>query len=253
MASRFTINGNSTLPKVPMSTDNELHPNLKPPLDSITSGKLVVISGAAGSGKSSILLNLFLLPKCKKTKKKCNFKACFDAVFVVSPSMGSFRTNIFESIPDEYKFDNLLDFLDSYRDMVEPDSEVCIILDDVGSQIRTKEVLHKFSHLVQNRRHQHLTIFCLVQTVGMLNPAMRDSMNMLITFKPKTFREKELIFELTGLPKKHMEDFYSSCYVNKHDSVLVDMTLRRSNDYQFYRNLFDPITIAGDKKEELIK
>jgi archaellum biogenesis ATPase FlaH len=238
----FTQTGDFKLPKVAMNTDKQLHNNLKEPLSSIQSGRLIVIAGAAGSGKTSALVNLFVLGKCKQSKKKLSLKGCFDNIFVVSPSMGSFKNDIFKDISDENKFDNLLDFLDSYKEIIDQDEEeTCVVLDDIGSQIRTKEALNKFNKMIHNRRHQRLTIFAIVQNIGMVVPAIRDSVNILITFKPKSIRERELIYDLTSLPKKHMEDFFNGMFREKFDCVLVDMTLTNSNEYEFYRNIFNKI------------
>ena len=241
----FSQSGNYKPKKVPMKTDSELHNKLKPPLSSIKSGCFVCICGSAGSGKSSILINLFKKLRCEQTGLKMGLNKCFDHIFIVSPSMNSFNKNIFENIGDEYKFDNLLEFLDNYREVMQgDDNETCIIFDDIGSQIRTKECLNKFNKLIHNRRHQHLTIFMLVQNLSMVVPAIRDSINILISFKPKSIEEKELIFSLSGLPKKDMNEFYKFFFKEKHDSLLIDMTLITSDDYVFYRNIFNEVKIA---------
>ena len=76
----------------------------------------------------------------------------------------------------------------------------------------------------------------------MIPPAIRDSINMLICFKPKTLVERELIYDYTGLHKKYMIPFYKYMFQAKHDSMLIDMTLNNSSDYEFYRNIFNKIT-----------
>ena len=239
----FSQQGNFKLPKIPMNTDNQLHKNLKEPLSSITSGRLILIAGSAGSGKTSALVNMFIMGKCKQSNKKMSLKGCFDNIFVVSPSMGSFKNNVFKDVQEEYCFDNLLEFLDEYREIIDQDEEeTAVILDDVGSQIRTKEVLAKFNKMIHNRRHQRLTIFCIVQNLGMVVPAIRDSINILVVFKPKSMREKELIYDLTSLPKKYMEEFFQAMFKNRYDCLLVDMTQTNSNDFLFYKNIFNKIT-----------
>jgi hypothetical protein len=239
----FKQEGNFKLPKVPMNTDKQLHKNLKEPLSSIQSGRLILIAGSAGSGKTSALVNMFIMPPCEKTKQKMSLKGCFDNIFVVSPSMGSFKKNVFKDVSEEYCFDDLLEFLDNYREIIDQDEEeTAVILDDVGSQIRTKEVLAKFNKMIHNRRHQRLTLFVIVQTIGMVVPAIRDSVNILIVFKPKSIREKELIYDLTSLPKKYMEEFFQAMFKNRYDCLLVDMTQSNSNDFQFYKNIFNKIS-----------
>lgn len=239
----FTQQGDFKLPKVPMNTDKELHKNLKEPLNSIKSGRLILIAGSAGSGKTSALINLFVMASCKQTKKKMSLKGCFDNIFVVSPSMGSFKNNVFKDISEEYCFDDLLDFLDNYREIIDHnEEETCIILDDVGGQIRTKEVLKKFNKMIHNRRHQHLTIICLVQSMTMVVPEVRNSVNIIICFNPKTEPEQKLIYELTKQPKKHMEAFFNAMFNQRYDCLLIDMTQTNSNDFLFYKNIFNRIT-----------
>lgn len=240
---QYSQRGDFKLPKVPMTTDRQLSKNLKEPLSSIKSGTHIVIAGSAGSGKTSSLVNMFILGKCKKTGKKMSLKGCFDNIFVVSPSMGSFKNNVFKDIDENYRYDNLLEFLDNYREIIDQDEEeTCVILDDVGSQIRTKEVLAKFNRMIHNRRHQRLTIFTIVQNLGMMVPAIRDSINVLIVFKPKSIREKEIVYDLTNLPKKYFEEFFQAMFKERYDCILVDMTQTNSNDFLFYRNIFNRIT-----------
>lgn len=241
---QFVESGDYRQPKVPMTTDNELHPNLKRPLSSIRSGSLITICGASGSGKSSTLINMFISGRCPETKQKRNLKKCFDNIFVVSPSMSSFKHNIFETLIEDYRYESIVDFLETYREKIDPETEeTCIILDDVGAQLRSKESQANFQKLIHNRRHQHLTIFVVVQNLCMLSPAVRDSMNMLICFKPKTWLEKEKVYELTGLPKKYMDQFFNSVYKKRYDCVLVDMSLKNSDNFEFYRNIYNKITI----------
>ena len=224
-----------------MKTDCVLHDKLKKPLNSIKSGVLIGICGAAGSGKSCLVINL--LTKKKENKEKMGLYKCFNEIFIVSPSMKSFNNDIFESVDATFKYDNLLDFLNNYEEqLIEEDDEYLIIFDDIGSQIRTQQCMVAFNKLIHNRRHKHMTIILLVQNLTMIPPAIRDSINMLICFKPKTLVERELIYDYTGLHKKYLIPFYKYMFQEKHDSMLIDMTLNHSSDYEFYRNIFNKIT-----------
>jgi len=243
----FICEGNYKLPKLKMKTDKTLHKNLKSPLSSIVSGSMVVISGAAGSGKSSALINIFTHKKCPSTGKKMNLKGCFDNIFIVSPSMDSFSHNVFESLEEQFKYEDLLDFLDNFKNLIKPKDgeQTAIILDDVGSQIRNREVKNAFNHMVHNRRHQNLTLFVIVQNLTMIPPAVRDSMNVLIAFKPKTITEQEYIFQLTGLSKKWFDQFFKKTYQERYDCCWVDMSLSRSNDFELYRNIYNRLKLIN--------
>ncbi len=69
---------------------------------------------------------------------------------------------------------------------------------------------------------------------------------MIISFKPKARNEKELLYDLTGMDKKHMTKFFNDVFSEKFDSICVDLSLSDSNDYLFYKNLFNPIDIVED-------
>jgi len=240
---KLICEGNFRFPKIPMKTDKKLHNNLLEPLSSIISGTCICISGASGSGKSNVLINLFTHKRCEITKKKRNLRNCFDNIVIVSPSMKSFNNDIFEDIEEKYKFTNLRDFLDSYAELLDLEGQTAVILDDVGSQIRKNSNIGDFSHMIHNRRHLNLSLFILVQNITMLHPSCRDSLNILIAFKCKSQQEKEYIFQLTGLQKKFFDNFYSLAFQQRHDCVFCDLTQSRSDDFEFYRNVFNKITI----------
>lgn len=250
MASKFKTRGNFKHKNVSLRCDAPLHKNLKMPLSSVKSGTFIICSGAAGSGKTVMLCNLFNYHKDPETKQKRDLKGCFHNLYIVSPSMSSFKDdNIFNQIPEEYKYKTLEDFLDNYTDGIEDEEEEesCVIFDDIGNQIRRKENLTRFNEFIDNRRQVNngrFVVILLLQSLIQIPPSVRGSVNIIIAFKPKAKNERELLYDLTGMDRKYMLEFYNETFQEKADSCCVDLTLNDANDYLFYRNLFNPIDIA---------
>lgn len=245
--SKFKTRGDFKHKKIPFNLDAVLQKNLQKPLSSIKSGSLVIISGGSGSGKTNFLVNIFECHNDPTSHQKRDLKGCFHNIFIVSPSMSSFKDgNILAKLTNDVKFNSLDKFLENYEDNIDEDEESCVIFDDIGNEIRAKENLNKFKKFIDNRRHKHMTIILLLQSLIQIPPQIRSSVNLIVSFKPKAKNERELLYDLTGMDRKHMQSFYNEIYQEKFDSCLVDLTLTDSNDYLFYRNLFNPIEIISD-------
>ena len=254
-------NDNFNVGHIKMNCDNELCNNFCPPLDTFKSGFCLNINGYSGSGKTNLLVNLFSMKN--KKGKKCSFKGCFHRIFFVSPSMHTIKNNIFDDIPSNYKFSNLNDFLmnyeqildESYKDEYKDDQyvpfdkeendkkkkkdevplETCVIFDDIGNEIRMNNNEKLFSALVANRRHHHISIINLTQRMMQISPSIRSNLSHLISFKPKSIQEEEVIYEFTKLPKKHLREFFNYIFKEKFDFMLNDMSLNKSNDFKIYK------------------
>lgn len=242
---------------VKMNCDNELHNNFAEPFNSFKSGFCLNINGYSGSGKTNLLVNLFTMRN--KNKKKCSFKGCFHRIFFVSPSMHTIKNSIFDDIPSNYKFSNLNDFLMNYenildesyegqdeskhkpfegdkdKDKEKPPLETCVIFDDVGSEIRLNNNEKLFNALIANRRHHHISVINLTQRMMQIPPSVRSNLSHLVSFKPKSVQEEEIIYEFTKLPKKHLREFFKHVYREKFDFLLIDMSLNSSNDFVLYK------------------
>ena len=244
----FNYNEKYKISALPCKTDGILDKKLMEPLN-FRSGTSIAIIGKAGSGKSNLLFSLFQSNAVNKdTKEKMNFRNVFDRIIIVSPSLKSMTKHCFEGDEENlYKFESLGEFLDAYEDILTENDEndkfeTCVILDDIGSQIRTADE-QRFNHFIHNRRHRRVCVFSLLQQFSMIAPQIRDSLNILITFYPQGIVERERIFAYTAINKKHMTSFYNEIFTKKYDSILIDLTLRNANTFKFYKNLFNPIEI----------
>ena len=214
-----------------------------------------VISGASGSGKSNLIINLLKSTKTTKDKKhKKSYRNMFDTVILVSPSAHTIKDSPLENIADEQKFDSIsedmFDMIDSMtEDGVEEGTHTLLILDDVSSQLRLKENEKQLTQLVKNRRHLNLSIWIVGHKVTDLSPALRSNANLLFIFKGKTNREIETIqSEYMMMPKKQADELMKAAYKNRYDFMLIDTSLRSGSDFVFYRN-YNKLIFEDDKNE----
>jgi|TARA_R110000803_G_scaffold32664_6_gene71818 hypothetical protein len=214
-----------------------------------------IISGASGSGKSNLIINLLKSTKTTKDKKhKKSYRNMFDNVILVSPSAHTVKDSPLENISDDQKFnsisEDMFDLVDSMtEDAVEDDKHTLLILDDVSSQLRLKENEKLLNQLVKNRRHLNLSIWVVTHKVTDAPPSLRSNANLIYLFKPKTNKEINTIQEeYMMMPKKEADELMKAAYKNRYDFMLIDTSLRSSSDFVFYRN-YNQLIFEDDKKE----
>ena len=66
-------------------------------------------------------------------------------------------------------------------------------------------------------------------------PSIRSNLSHLISFKPKSIQEEEIVFEYSKLPKKYLREFCSYIFKEKFDFMLIDMSLNKSNDFKIFK------------------
>ena len=233
-----------------MNCDDRLG-NLPPPLDTMVSGSALAIVGHSGSGKTTVMASL--LGANKKKGVRQSFKKLFDNVVIVSPSLHTITSGIFKGIPEEKKFSKFdneaLDKVDELtEEEIEDDDDTnytLLILDDVSSQLKKNRQLEKrLVSLFQNRRHKQLTIWVISQKFKDIPTGIRSNLSHFITFKPKTIPEMESIYtEMLPFSKKYMLDFFEYLFAEKHSFLFVDMSMRKSANFEFYRK-FNKLNIS---------
>ena len=181
-----------------------------------------IISGASGSGKTNLLINLLKSNKTTKDKKhKMSYRNMFDNIVFVSPSANTIKDSPLETIDDSQKFTQLNDE----------------VFDDVSSQLRLKENEKQLNQIIKNRRHMNLSIWIVGHKATDLSPSLRSNANMLFLFKPKSMKEKIAIQEEYMMMKKSEADaVMDAAYKTRFDFLLIDTSLRSSADFLFYRN-----------------
>jgi hypothetical protein len=72
---------------------------------------------------------------------------------------------------------------------------------------------------------------------------------MIFAFKPKTNKEIETIqTEYMMMPKKKAEELMAAAYKGRYDFLLIDTSLRKNADFNFYRN-YNKLEFIEDENE----
>jgi signal recognition particle GTPase len=73
---------------------------------------------------------------------------------------------------------------------------------------------------------------------------------MLFLFKPKTNKEIAAIQEEYMLmPKKQADEIMNAAYKTRYDFLLIDTSLRKNADFEFFRNFNKLIFTEEDKNK----
>jgi hypothetical protein len=241
------VNKDLSIENTKNNLDKPLCNDLPYPLPNY-SGFMFCISGSSGSGKTTALYSMMLKKKYKG--KRQSYRKVFDIIYVVSPTIGksSMKKDPFSKLPASQKYTTLTlqalnELEENFEENRQDDKHSCLILDDVGSQLKKNGVFQKLTQIIQNRRHNYVSIFILVQKFKDVPTGIRNNLSHFITFLPKNNIEKEAIFtELFPFNKKNVNDLIDYVYTSKHDFLFVDMSLKTSNKFEYFKN-FNPLNI----------
>jgi hypothetical protein len=203
-----------------------------------------LIVGRPNSGKSSLLWAFF--------KSKNLFKKTFDKIiyFAPSASQGSVKDNIFSTLPDEQRFneltiENLEDAIDIIKSMDENEN-ACLILDDMTAYLKNNSTLKIFKELLFNKRHLHVSIFFLVQTFFSVPKDLRrvfDNVFIFKTSKDELFNIFDQLVEIND--KDLITDISKAVYDKKFNYLMINLPTQN-----MYKN-FDKIIINGNDNIEI--
>jgi len=202
-----------------------------------------IISGASGSGKSNLIVNLLKSNKTTKDKThKKSYRNMFNNIILVSPSAHTIKDSPLENISDDQKVDSLSDEVFDLvnlmtDDGVEENKHTLLILDDISSQLRMKENEKILNQLIKNRRHLNLSIWIVTHKSTDASPALRSNANLIFLFRPKTTREIDTIqSEYMMMSKQRADEIMNAAYKDRYDFLLLDTSLRTGSDFRYFRN-----------------
>ena len=188
----FSIDKRSVFSLSPpeFSCDHPIHKQIVPPLP--CTPFFMTITGSAGSGKTSMLVNLLTSPQaCKKA---------LHAVHCIIPShsVASLKKNIFLKHPrmhDELNFATLDRIYEQVMKDAENKMSSLLIMDDVTASLKNLDVQMLLKKIIFNRRHYRLSIICLVQSYNAMPLAIRKTISHLACYRPRNKKEMSAIWE----------------------------------------------------------
>jgi len=215
------------------------------------------IVGRAGSGKSHMLESL-LKEQYNLGKRK---GTCFDSIYVFCPktSQESYEDSFIKHINPDHVFDELNyatlnEAYDGAKDTKAwgegkkgKDSQYfsLIIIDDMATELRNKEVRKLLLKMLRNHRHVHLSMWIISQNyVSGLDKDCRDNIQQLIQFETGSLIEKERLWAewFSRFTKKDFELIFDYVFDKKYNFIQCD----RRNDFKVCKN-FQPLTIVAEQ------
>lgn len=173
------------------------------------------------------------------------YNKVFDKIYVVSPTIGneSIKNDPFKALPEnqiyrELTLDNLDEIQKNLEENRSDEINSVLILDDVGSELKkSKAIEKKLISIIQNRRHLYTSIFILLQKFRDAPTGIRNNMSHFTSFRPKNMIEREsIINEMFNFNKEQSNSLMEYVFDDKHDFLYVDLSLRNSGQYMFYKN-----------------
>lgn len=219
------------------------HLNKYPMLSHLNKFNTTCFLGRPGAGKTSLLISML-------TSKGDNrvFYKTFDKIIVVMPSSSraSLKVNPFRDHPPERIFDELnIENLSTIYDMIQQHADdketTLLIMDDVGSDIKNKEIQKILKKLAYNRRHLKLCQFFLLQSYTATPKDIRKLFSNIIIFKPSKVEAENIIEEVLEQKKDVAIDILQ-LFENPHDYLFVNIPTQK-----MYFN-FDEVVIKDTDK-----
>ena len=212
----------------------------------------IYLSGAPGSGKSSLWYALLLSKPTKRSKKsKKYYNKYFDHIEIVSNSLSTVPLNKFKLPGDQthgkYSDDLLMEIISKLKQGKNINS--LIILDDCIRDLSKSKVL---CSLLQNRRHltqnpneegcANLSIWISGQKFNLLPLVLRTAVSHCAIFKSTNSQEKKAIKNelMSDLDNDTADEVLDLCWDRPHGFVFIDVNAQRGDRY--FSN-FDKIEI----------
>ena len=184
-----------------------------------------LLIGRPKSGKTSLITSLFSSPAC--------LKRVFHKVYLFQPmaSSASVKDNIFEKLPDDQKYDELtLENLQEVYFKIEAlpkNYNKCIILDDMSSYLKQKELQKLFKNLCYNRRHMGCSIFFLTQTYFSVPREIRKVFNNLFIFKTSKMELTTIFEEQIELDKSYVLPISKLVFDKQYQFLMLNSDLQK--------------------------
>lgn len=222
----ITIKKNSkpTLPICVMSCDKPLHEKLNKyemTKTCMNQHHTTAIIGKPRQGKSSLMYSFM--------KSKNLLKKCFNSVFYICPanSMNSMDDNIFSKLPDDQVFHELngeiLDEIIERAKDREDGDKICLIIDDMASQLKNGDVQKALKQIAMNKRHLGIySTFIMSQTWKSVPFEVRRLYDNIFLFKVSPDEMESIFTETLPQYKSISSDIQKIVYDKPHEYLVIN-------------------------------
>jgi hypothetical protein len=192
-----------------------------------------VVSGRPNSGKSMLVTHWLKTPP-----KKGGYKKCFDSVIMVMPPQsrkaldgGKVMANldpakVFDEL-DEDTCDEIQGIIETTKeegDEEDEDAFSLLILDDVQSALRNKDVEKCLRNWLANYRHLNLCVVVCVQSYIALSKPCRDLFRCLIQFQTPNKKELARLHEewCGSMSSDEFRSLFKYVFDKRYNFVFID-------------------------------
>lgn len=219
-------------------------------------GMIYCLTGSGGSGKSSLLLNMF--------KSKNMYRNKFNNIYYFCPA-SSFQSvmhhpfekhdkvyheltvNHLETIYQELclikeeatkekeKKEKIDAYGDENNDSDSEEKEIeysCIIIDDFANNLKDKFLIKQLNKMIIKARHICCAFIFTVQSYYLLDKIIRKQLNYTTIFQPKNIEEwNSIAKELMNMNKDDALTLYNYVFDAPYNHIDIDLVLNK-----YYKN-----------------
>ena len=206
-----------------MSCDKPLHEKLNKyemTKTSLNKNHSSVIIGKPRQGKSSLIWSWF--------KSKNMLKKCFNTVFYICPanSMSSMDENIFSKLPQDQIFHELNeeilnDIIERAKNREDGD-KICIIIDDMASELKVSSTQKLLKQIAMNKRHLGIYSFIMSQTFFSIPKEVRRLIDNYFIFKVGKDEMENIFNEVLPQYIPISEDIQKIVYDKPHEYLVIN-------------------------------